>query len=245
MRALLDRAFLQIPPVYFVGALFGVFALFFLIIWAFLKINIFINVLFSFSTTILAAWMFLRDRKNYYIDEFVKQMPQVAILLSNSLKSGMSVAQSVNVVADRLEWPAGVEFTQVTQEISLGYSVEEALVRLNKRVSIPEMNTIVITVQVLRQSGGNLSEALSLMANAIMGRERVRAEVKALTSEARYTGMALLVLPVLILFMINGVQPGSVTRFLNNPVGMFIMFLFIGVQFAAYLLISRYSQIKV
>lgn len=243
LQNIIDQSYLRMSPGIFILACLGIFTVIYLSLWGYLKINSLVNILFSLSSTVLGAWSFIKNRRNFYNDEMVKQMPQVAIILSNALKAGMTVTQAINLVSQRVSWPAKDEFNHVSHEISLGLSVEEALQHLATRVKIKEIHTVVATISVLRQSGGNLSQALSLMANAIMGRERVRAEIRTVTSEARYTGMALLVLPLLMLLMINSTQPGSVARFLDRPVGVVIMILFIGVQFAAYIMINKFAEI--
>lgn len=245
LEVILTKAYLRISPLFFLGAVAGAFSLVFITLWAYLSLRFTVNFFFSLSTTILAAWIYLNNRKTYYLDEFVKQMPQVAVILSNAMKAGMTVTQAIQLAASRVSWPAKQEFERVSYEIALGFTVEDALRRLTERVDLEEIRTIATTITVLRQSGGNLAQALSIMAGSIVARERVRAEVKTMTSEARFTAIVLLLLPMLVLFTINVSQDGAVTRFLDRPAGMVIMAIFIAVQFGTYFMINKFAEIKV
>ena len=66
-----------------------------------------------------------------------------------------------------------------------------------------------------------------------------------MTAEARYTGVLLVILPIITLALVNRMMPGSVSSFLGHPIGWIIMIVYIAVQVVAFVLIQRISDVKV
>lgn len=245
ISARIKQAYLPIGTAGFLGLWIGALLLVFFIIWAYLKINFIVNGAISFLFVWAGSQMLLNNRKEHYINQIADQMPQVAILLSNSMRAGLSVQQGVEVVASKMQWPSRAEFQIVLQEIRLGVPIDTALMHLSERVPLDEIYTVISTIQVVRQAGGNLAAALASMASAIMDRQRARGEIKTITSEARFTGVVLLIFPLLMLFILNSVQPGSVGKFLNKPIGWVVMAIFIAIQYGCYKLITKFANVEI
>ena len=123
--------------------------------------------------------------------------------------------------------------------------METAMQRMLDRLPSEELRMMMTTVSIQRLAGGNLAEALAVMSSAITARRKLREEINAMTAEARYTGVLLVILPIMTLALVNRMMPGSVTRFLGHPIGWLIMAVYIAVQVAAFALIQRISDIKV
>jgi Flp pilus assembly protein TadB len=73
----------------------------------------------------------------------------------------------------------------------------------------------------------------------------VRNEISTLTAEARFTGLIIMVLPVITLAMLNQTMEGAVSTFLNDPLGWVITTVFIAVLVAAFVLINRFAHVRV
>lgn len=244
-RLQLAQADLEITPAQFAAILAGVWFVFFLAIWMFFQPPLPIVVLLATALVWLAQRFILQLRKDHYLTLLANQMPDVAILVSNSLKAGLSVTQAFHTVAEKTPRPASVEFAKLVRQISLGAPFDEAIQSMMERLPCEELSLLLTTVAIQRKAGGNLSRALSVMSVAIAARHRVRNEISTLTAEARYTGVIIMILPVIIMAMLNQTMDGAVSAFLNHPVGWVVMPLFIGVQVIAFVAINRIANVKV
>ncbi|WDU82734.1 type II secretion system F family protein [Caloramator sp. Dgby_cultured_2] len=65
-------------------------------------------------------------KKKDRIKEFDLQLVEAITLISNSLKAGYSLMQSIAVVKDEMMEPISKEFNRLLKEISLGKTEEEA-----------------------------------------------------------------------------------------------------------------------
>jgi tight adherence protein B len=205
----------------------------------------YVNAGFMMLGTLVLPRTFLRSRRNHYLLRFEAQMPEVATLISNSLRAGLSVPQAFGEVMEKTEPPAGVEFGRLSREIRLGTRTDEAMARMLGQLPSDELRLMFTTIAIQRRTGGNLVHALQVMAEAISARFKLKDEVRTMTAEARFTGLILVVLPIVTLIMINRVLPGSVASFLSAPLGWLIALLFGGMIGLAFFLIQRASRIRV
>jgi tight adherence protein B len=204
-----------------------------------------VNLVVSILGAHLIVRQYLKSRQDHYIATFDAQMPEVSLLMGNSLRAGLSVLQAFEVTAERMGPPAGREFDRTGREIRLGKSLDDAMLDMLKRLPSEELRMMVTTILIQRVAGGNLAHALSVMSEAITARFKLRDEVRAMTAEARYSGLILVVMPFVVLGILNRLMEGAVGQFLGNPIGWIIGGLFVGVLVLGFTLIGRVSRVQV
>jgi tight adherence protein B len=135
---------------------------------------------------------------------FLKQLPDVLLLLSGALKAGHSIQQAMAAVSEDAKPPASDEFRRTMAEVRLGANLDDALEALGKRIGVVDFDWTILAIQIQREVGGNLAEILEIISETIRERERLHGEIKALTAEGRMSGYVLGLLPVamaLLLFL--------------------------------------------
>jgi tight adherence protein B len=245
LAARLQQADLRIAPSQFVMALLGTGVGLFLLITAAFQLTPLLTSIITVATVGLGVKFFLDARRDHYRTTLSAQMPEVATLMSNSLKAGLSVPQAFEVVADKMQSPAGSEFRRLAQEIRLGVPLTDALQRMTARLKIEELEIMVTAILIQRKSGGNLTRALAVMSSAITARHRLRNEINTMTAEGRFTSVAILIMPFVTLGILNQMMPGSVTEFLSSPIGWVVGGIFTAAQVLAFILIGRVANVKV
>ncbi|MCX6033019.1 MAG: type II secretion system F family protein [Chloroflexi bacterium] len=232
------------PTVYWVARLLLIGGLY-VALGGILGLNTGVDLVASVLGASLIVRSYLKSRQDHYIASFDAQMPEVALLMGNSLRAGLSVLQAFEVAAERMARPASREFDRVAREIRLGKSLDDSMLGMLDRLPSEELRLMVTTILIQRVAGGNLAHALSVMSDAISARFKLRDEVRTMTAEARYSGMILVVMPFAVLGILNQLMEGAVGQFLGNPVGWVIGGLFVGVLILGFTLISRVSRVQV
>ena len=245
IRRQLDRADLDMTPADYLGAVILLTVVIFLAIRILFGTCLAVNLTAAIAGAYLVNRAFLTSRRDHYIAAFDAQMSEVALLLSNSLRAGLSVPQAFEVVADKLERPAGGEFARTSREMRLGLSMEESLRQMMERLPSGELRLMITTILIQRVAGGNLAHALSVMSTAISARYKLKDEVRTMTSEVRFNAIVLLLLPVAIMAMINQMTEGAVGQFLSNPIGLLIGVIFTGIMTLTFYLINKVGKIEV
>jgi len=115
---------------------------------------------------------FENKRKKLY----ATQMVDALNLLGNGLRAGLTMPQAIGMVVDEMPAPVSQEFNLVLQQAKIGVPLDEALENLKKRVYTEDNEMFVTSVNILRETGGNLAETFDTIVMVI--RERVRLQLK-------------------------------------------------------------------
>jgi tight adherence protein B len=149
-------------------------------------------------------WVGFRQTRR--LNAFNDQLGDTITLLANSLRSGYSLLQSMEMVARELPEPMNEEFARVTREIGLGLSNQDALNNLYRRIQSDDLDMMITAINIHHEVGGNLAEILDTIGHTIRERVRIKGEIRTLTAMARYSGYLVSILPIAVaglLFVMN------------------------------------------
>jgi tight adherence protein B len=221
------------------GTTFG--GIFLLFLWNHDIISMVVAGLTGFGGPIL----YLRLKQQKKVQKFNGQIGDALVMISNSLKAGYGFLQAMEMVAREMAPPIQSEFGRVLQEINLGVTTEDALVRLTERVGSADLDLVITAMLIQRQIGGNLSEILDNISHTIRERIRIQGEVKALTAQGRLSGIIIGSLPLgigLFLLMLN---PKYVTQLFTDPRGQFLIGYAVVAELIALIIIRKIITIDV
>jgi tight adherence protein B len=125
-----------------------------------------------------------------------------------SLRVGHPFSSAINIVAKEVPDPLGSEMGVIADEAAYGRDMGESLKQMADRIDTQDMRFLAVAVAIQQQSGGNLAEILDGLAKVIRARFKLFRRVKAITAEAKWSGMFLSIFPLLALVGINVLQPG-------------------------------------
>jgi len=167
------------------------------------------------------------------------------VLISGAVRAGFSLLQSIEVVVKEMKPPVSEEFRRVMRETGLGVSLPEALRNLAARMENGDLNLVITAIEIQYQVGGNLATMLSAVTETIRERVRLFGEVRVLTTQQRYTGYLLSVLPFFIGAMMFILNPEYMRRLFEPgpllciPIGALIGILL------GHIVIRRIARIEV
>lgn len=163
--------------------------------------------------------------------KFERQLVDILVLVKGAVRAGYSFLQSLDVVVDEMDAPASDEFRRVRREVSLGIPLSQALNNLHARMENDDLYLVITAININSQVGGNLATMLEAVTETIRERVRLFSEVRALTSQQRYSGYMLTSMPFLVagaLFILNPTYIGRLFEpgiMLCVPIGAVIMVL--------------------
>jgi tight adherence protein B len=188
----------------------------------------------------VVQWMWQRR-----IDRFEDQLLDALAFMSNGLKSGLSLLQSMDMVREELPNPISEEFALTLNHQRLGMPLEDALLGLEKRVGTEDVQIIVTSINILRQSGGNLAETFDTVANTIRERKKVSGKVKSLTAQGVAQGVIIVCMPFVLTFALWTIDPVLISRLWTTALGWGLLFLMMTLQVIGGLLIKRIVKVEV
>jgi tight adherence protein B len=176
---------------------------------------------------------YLGWRQRRRLKAFNNQLGDTLVLMSNALKGGYSLAQALDVVANKASPPVNQEFDRVVKEVNLGAGVEESLGRMVRRTESADLDMVATAIAINRKIGGNLSEILESISETIRDRVRIKGEMSAMTAQARGSGYMITALPIVLAVFMYFVTPQYFAPMLGSPIGIGMLigagfFMFLG-----------------
>jgi tight adherence protein B len=149
-------------------------------------------------------------------DAFNAKFPDAIELLVRGLRSGLPVTETLGVVAHEVPGPVGEEFKQVTERIKIGRTMEDALQETADRLDTPEFSFFCITLAIQRETGGNLAETLSNLADVLRKRAQMKLKIRAMSSESKASAYIVGSLPFIVFGLIWWISPGYLGGFFTD-----------------------------
>ena len=190
-----------------------------------------------------SAW--LRRRLQKRREQFVTQLPEVARLLANGASAGLSMPAAIELCVREIDAPAREELQTVIDELTLGRSLADSLVGLQRRVPSREIAVLMSTLIIQQRAGGDVVRALQELSETLDARRETRREVRTLMAGAVYTSYIVPVLGAAALLLLNSVDSQTLDRMTTRPLGIAALVL-AGVLYAlGWLAIRRTTRIDV
>ncbi|MBI5419069.1 MAG: type II secretion system F family protein [Deltaproteobacteria bacterium] len=185
----------------------------------------------------------IRRRRRF--KTFMRHFPEALEMFARSLRAGHSFTGAIQLVAQEMPDPVGVEFQQVFDEQNLGVPVREALTGMAQRVDSLDVRFFVTAILIQRETGGNLAEIIDKIAHVIRERFRIQAQLKIFTAQARMTGMILAFLPVGVALAIGILNPEYLKPLWFEKAGKVMVALALCMQLTGALVIRKIIRIKI
>lgn len=186
-------------------------------------------LLLSFLVGLLAAILlphlvvgFLVVRRR---SKFIANFPEAIDLMVRGLRSGLPITESIRAAGVEIADPVGTELRGVTDAVRLGAKLDEALWDCSKRLNIQEFNFFTVALAIQSETGGNLAETLSNLADVLRRRRQLKLKIKALSSEAKASAYIIGSLPFIMAVLIYLVNPGYIAELWLDPRGAFLVFI--------------------
>lgn len=151
------------------------------------------------------------------VARFTAKFPDAIELLVRGLRSGLPISETLGVVGSEVPDPVGEEFRGVADRIKIGRTMDAALQETADRLGTPEFQFFCITLAIQRETGGNLAETLSNLAEVLRKRTQMRLKIKAMSSESKASALIIGCLPFAVFGLIWFVNANYMQGFFTEP----------------------------
>lgn len=184
-------------------------------------------------------------RKAARMANLQRQLPDALDLIARALKAGNTFAGGMRMVADEFADPIGPEFAITLDEINFGMDTEKALHNLMERVDSLDLQFFVVSVNIQRETGGNLSEIIGNTAALIRERFKIHGRIRILSAEGRISAIVLLAMPFAAAGVLYMIKPDYMLLLFTEPLGQTMMKSALASMTVGYFLIRRLVNFKV
>jgi tight adherence protein B len=188
--------------------------------------------------------LLLRKRKKTFA-AFEKELPEALDFLARSMRAGHGFSIGLEMLAADSPEPLGSAFRQASNDLQLGSSLELALGKLVTLFPLVDVRFFASSVLLQQETGGNLGEILSKLAQIIRERFRIKGQVKAASAHGRITGLVLVLMPIAVAAFIMVTTPQYLKDLAADNIGRKMIYGAIIAQIVGYFVIRKVTNIKV
>ena len=159
---------------------------------------------------------------NRRVKRFTTTFPDALELMVRGLRSGLPIGETLSLVSSEVPGPVGEEFRLVSERIKIGKTMDQALVETADRLGTPEFQFFCITLNIQRETGGNLAETLSNLSTVLRQRAQMKLKVAAMSSESKASAWIIGSLPFIVFGLISWINFNYMSPFFTpDPAGLF------------------------
>lgn len=223
---------------------FGLGFLFFLLAWPNFSVGIFLGLSAGIAGFQLPPIIFrtLYERR---CNLFVDQMVDALTIMANGVKSGSNPQQSMQRVVEIMGNPVSSEFAQVITQTQFGQSFEEALSDLAIRIPKPDVQMFVTAINILKETGGNMSETFQTIVSTIRERQKLEKKISAMTAQGVMQGIIVTCIPFILGAVFYAIDPNFISPMFTTTYGLIGLVLMLVLQVIGGMMIKKIVTIKV
>jgi len=190
-------------------------------------------------------WGYLYYRKWHRLGEIQRQLPDSLELIGRALRAGHALFVGMKMVGSEMRDPIAGEFQRGFDEISMGVSVPESLSHMADRVELMDVKFFVTSVNIQRETGGNLAEIIDSLGRLIRKRFELNMKVRALSAEGRISAVVLMSLPIGLAVVLHLVNPEYLEPLFTDPMGQTMVTVAVTMMILGGIVMKRMIAIKV
>jgi len=212
-----QKANIAFSPAQLIMLMFGLAGVAFVALTAATGASLPIRVAVSIAMGVVGVYLWVNSKAKKRMSMIEEQLPDAVELMVRSLRVGHPFSSAVSIVSNEVPDPLGTEMGVIADEAAYGRDLGESLKAMAERMDMQDMRFLAVAVTIQQTSGGNLAEILDGLAKVIRARFRLFRRVKAITAEAKWSGMFLSMFPLACLVGINVLQPNYYDEVMETP----------------------------
>lgn len=195
----------------------------------------------SFPLALLAAvvlfcgpWYLLRLMAQRYRDKIEDQLADGMASFSAAIRAGLSIPQSLELLAEQGPRPMRDEFRQIVGEYNLGKPLDRTMEEAKERLDSENFALFAAALMASRESGGKLNETVDRIATSVLEMQRLERKIRSETAQARRSALYMALAPLLILLVYAFVDPVNTARLFTTVPGQILLCVAIVLNLLAY-----------
>ncbi len=216
----------------------------YLLFWLCVVGGVFVGICVTLRSPLLGAlaavflaavpWYLLRRMAARHRRKIEDQLADAMVMLANSVRAGLSLAQAMDLLAAECPKPINAEFHQIIAEYNMGKPLERTLVEAKQRLQSENFALFAAALLASHESGGRLNETVERIAQSVLELQRLERKVLSETAQARKSAIYMALAPPLILAVYFFVDQDNTTLLFTQPAGHVVLAIAVTLNVLAY-----------
>jgi len=179
-------------------------------------------------------WALIRKLSADRRQKLEEQLADAMVMFSSAIRAGLSLAQSVELLATDCPNPIRQEFAQIVGEYKMGKPLERTLNEAKERLKSENFVLFAAALLASRESGGRLNETVERISKSVLELQRLERKLRAETAQARKSALYMALAPVGILAAYMFIDYNNVTNLFTTFEGQMMLAVAVLLNIAAY-----------
>jgi tight adherence protein B len=189
-------------------------------------------------------FLYIGFRRKRRIKAFARQLPFALDLIKSTLEAGHTLQRAFFVVVGEFSDPIASEMRTVLEQARLGVPLVRALDDLYTRVPEDDLRLMVTAIKMQTEVGTSLAQIIGRLSEVVRTRQRLHAQVRALTAQARMSGTLVGLMPVALLAIFSLIKPDYPRMLFTDPGGIVLLKAAIALDVVAVVVIRKVIRVS-
>lgn len=182
--------------------------------------------------------------KKKRLEKFQNQLGESLLILSNTIRAGLTFERALQKTAEGLPSPIHEELMQTGREIEVGASIETALSSLAERMQNDDLKLVSSAVIIQKRVGGNLADILDNISFTVKDRITIKRNVKTMTAQGKASAMVLGMLPIGLMLILSFISPGYMNPMFQTSIGKTMLMVAAVMEITGFFIMMKMTDIK-
>lgn len=178
---------------------------------------------FATAGGLLLPHLYINAKRAQRFRQFTAEFPNAVDIIVRGIKAGLPLADCMRIISTEAQEPVRSEFRAILEDQTMGVPIDQAVQRLPERIPLPESTFFAIVIALQSRTGGSLAEALGNLSKVLRERKKMKAKVKAVSSEAKVSAGIIGSLPFIVAGLVYLTAPAYISLLFSTTIGHMVM----------------------
>jgi tight adherence protein B len=177
--------------------------------------------------------------------EFESRLVDLTMGLSNGLRSGAALPQSLEMVTRDMGGVMGEEFGLLLREYRLGVDLPDGMAKLCSRMPSEDLKLLATAIRVTLQAGGSLAEVLDKITGTIRERIEFHEKLATMTAQGRFEAIAMALAPMVAFLLLFAIDSELMTPLVTTQTGLSMLGVVVLLEVVGFFCINKIVSVEV
>lgn len=178
------------------------------------------------------------------VEKFQKQLGETLLILSNTIRAGLTFERALLTIAEGLPVPISEELLRTGGEIQVGTPIEIAMDDLAERMQNADLKLVTSAVLIQKRVGGNLADILEIISGTVKDRIEIKRKIKTLTAQGRVSAQIVGFIPFALIGIISMTSPSYMVPLFTTSLGRLLLFIAVILEAIGFFIMMKMTDIK-
>ena len=183
------------------------------------RLGLLTSIGFGISGGIMLPHFYVNGKRASRFKKFSNEFPNAVDVIVRGVKAGLPLVDCLRIISLEAQEPVKAEFRLLLEDQTLGVPMDQAVQKLPERIPLPEASFFAIVIALQSRTGGSLSEALANLSKVLRERKKMKAKIKAVSSEAEASAGIIGSLPIIVATLIYLTSPAYIGLLFSTTTG--------------------------